>query len=496
MDTEYNYETIKALARERGCRPDDLLAMSRNHDPFYVGTPSQCAYAQWFTNLWNKYGFDVGEHHLRALHYKVVNGGEVVNLPLKITWHDKQKNYYETTTYENVEPCWDFLVLSGEWARHMGMVDPDNFIDRKNAKPIINTHWRIADNQEPDYSVSGNHKNELSWSYRLPTIPEISRLPRELPLLPGAWANGLEDIQQTYHVEIWAEKTTQNDILEPLCERYHVNLITGMGELSITAVRQFLKRVRQAGRATRILYISDFDPAGIDMPISISRKIEFYQRNDGFSDCDIALIPIVLTKEQVEYYKLPRIPVKESDGRKGLFETSFGAGQVELDALRSLYDGEIEKIVSGWIERYIDMGIQERADETRDELQSDLSDIRQAVTDEHEEELRTLRDDYQSLFAEFEKTRAEFVELVKPFTPKLEAYRERLDTIRDRAQGIYDQIEEELRDGTKDEIDLDDYPVPDPDIDGDPDEPLYSSDRDYFEQLEAYETHRTGGKNE
>lgn len=490
----YNYETIKALAKQQGCKPDDLLAMSRNHDPFYVGTPSQCAYAQWFAALWNRYGFETGTHHLRELHYKIVNGGVVVDLPLKITWHDKDKNYYETTTYDNVEPCWDFLVLSGEWARHMGLVDPDSFIDRKNAKPIINTNWRDADNQEPDYSIAGNHKWELDANYRLPTIPEVSRLPRELPLVPGAWANGLEDVQQAYHVEIWAEKTTQNDILEPLCERYHVNLITGMGELSITAVRQFLKRVRQAGRATRILYISDFDPAGIDMPISISRKIEFYQREGGFDDLDIALIPVVLTKEQVEYYHLPRIPVKDKDSRKGLFENSFGSGQVELDALEFLHKGELEKIITGWIERFIDTRLQDRADEVKGRLQDDLSDIRREVEGDHDEELQELRDEYQALRVEFERTRAEFAELVKPFAPKLEAYRERLKAIREQVTDIYDGIEEELKDAVEDEIDLEDYATPEPDIDGDPDEPLYLSERDYFDQLAVYETHRTGGK--
>ena len=43
-------------------------------------------------------------------------------------------------------------------------------------------------------------------------------------------------ILQRYHIEIWAEKTTMNDVLLPLCQRYGVNLITGAGEQSLTSV--------------------------------------------------------------------------------------------------------------------------------------------------------------------------------------------------------------------------------------------------------------------
>jgi hypothetical protein len=39
---------------------------------------------------------------------------------------------------------------------------------------------------------------------------------------------------------------------------------------------------------TRILYISDFDPAGAHMPVSVARKIEYLLRRDGH-DLDIRL---------------------------------------------------------------------------------------------------------------------------------------------------------------------------------------------------------------
>jgi hypothetical protein len=50
-------------------------------------------------------------------------------------------------------------------------------------------------------------------------------------------------------------------------------------------------------------------------------------------NADIKLIPLALTRDQVITYQLPRIPIKESDGRRAGFEERYGAGAVELDAL-------------------------------------------------------------------------------------------------------------------------------------------------------------------
>ena len=67
-----------------------------------------------------------------------------------------------------------------------------------------------------------------------------------------------------------------DDILIPLCQRYYVNLVTGIGFLSITHVLQLIDRVIDNRKPTRIFYISDFDPAGVQMPVQVSRQIEYW----------------------------------------------------------------------------------------------------------------------------------------------------------------------------------------------------------------------------
>src|SRR5262249_42167557 len=118
-------------------------------------------------------------------------------------------------------------------------------------------------------------------------------------------------ILQRYHIEIWCEKTTSNDILEPLAEQYGCNLITGSGEISLTQCEKLVERAKESGLPVIILYISDFDPGGMSMPVAVARKIEFILRRDGL-DLDIQLRPIALTCEQCLDYELPRTPIKET----------------------------------------------------------------------------------------------------------------------------------------------------------------------------------------
>ena len=79
-------------------------------------------------------------------------------------------------------------------------------------------------------------------------------------------------------------------------------------------------------------------PAG--MPVSIARKIEHILRREGH-DLDILLDPLLLTAEQVEHFDLPRIPIKDSDQRKGQFEARHGTGAVELDALEAIHPASL-----------------------------------------------------------------------------------------------------------------------------------------------------------
>ncbi len=58
----FDYESIKGLAREVGCKVTDLIVLAANNDPFYAGVPFRRERAEWFANLWDRYELWDGIH--------------------------------------------------------------------------------------------------------------------------------------------------------------------------------------------------------------------------------------------------------------------------------------------------------------------------------------------------------------------------------------------------------------------------------------------------
>ena len=74
-----------------------------------------------------------------------------------------------------------------------------------------------------------------------------------MPALPGLYLSR-PTTGQRFHVELWCEKTTVNDVLDPLACENGCNLVTGSGELSAIACVNVVKRARASGKPVRVLY--------------------------------------------------------------------------------------------------------------------------------------------------------------------------------------------------------------------------------------------------
>ena len=72
----------------------------------------------------------------------------------------------------------------------------------------------------------------LLWDDVEVTLPDF-------PHLPALYVDGFHTVQD-FIVEVWIEKSTQNDWLLPLCRQRGVNLVTGIGEQSETRSRELL----------------------------------------------------------------------------------------------------------------------------------------------------------------------------------------------------------------------------------------------------------------
>ncbi len=369
-----DYTSIKQLAKQIGRPAKDLLVLAPANDPFYAGVAGRQREAEWFAEIWHRFGFSDGVH-LRRIHYVLVSQREEGKPVLKPS----------DQPYENTTNDWALLARASLSARYLDLIPLDALVDRRNDEPMI--FAPKIDALNPGVSVTNY-------------APDAAYLINDFPALPGYSLYGLEPAQD-YLVEVWIEKSTQNDWLVPLCSRRGINLVVGIGESSEIQSRHLAERVQETGMPARIIYMSDFDPAGRSMPVSVARKLEYYIDKFDF-DVDVTLNPLVLTEEQCQHYDLPRTPIKKGEKRKDKFEEKFGAGATELDALEALHPGEMAKLLEQEIDRYLDPTLRERVSEVRWKLNRQLREIEETVTESHQEGIDELTLAYEGIVADLE----------------------------------------------------------------------------------------------
>jgi hypothetical protein len=355
-------------------------------------------------------------------------------------------------SYENTEADWEFLVKAVGAARHLDFIEADALVDQRNGEPVIN----LDDGDGFEASVGTVHgKFNYGEELKLPPLPSFPYLTLEPPEIP-----------QPYHVEVWCEKSTINDILKPLGERYGVNIVTGVGEQSITQCVKLVERAQESGRPVRILYVTDFDPGGQSMPLAVARKIEHRLYLKDIDDLDIQVIPVALTHKQCLHYRLPRVPLKETERRAARFEARYGEGATELDALEALHPGELEQILAREIERYVDVGLDEEIAAAARPMANQIAAINAEVRAEHAQDIERLQREYDEI---------------------VEDFRERLAAFAERAKPVWQAIAVSLHERAPDPDEID-WPEPRPADEHS--DPLYDSTREYIAQVDRFKRHQ------
>ncbi|WOS64260.1 hypothetical protein [Sinorhizobium fredii] len=426
-----DYETIGALADEIGCRRDDLFALSPSNDPFYVQRPSRKAEAEWFAGLWQSLGFKAGSHP-RRLHYTILSQDPPI---LKANGKP----------YLNTENDWKTLLTASLSARYMRIIPDGALADHRNDPPILNTS--NPGTQKPWVDLQNEYGAGLDED-----LPDREVSP------PWLYVSDLI-VAQPYLVEVWVEKSTQNDILVLLAQRLEFNLVCGTGETSEILARQAVERAISDGRPMRILYVSDFDPGGRSMPVALARKIEFWIR-EAELDLDVTLDPIVLTPEQCERYRLPRTPLKETERRAAKFEQRFGEGATELDALEALHPGELAKIVKSEVCRYIDTTLSSRVSKAYWPYWREVQRVEKEVLENYD-----------------------IADLQRRYDVAKHDFGAEVEALEEETRQLWPQIAQDLQ-ARAPAFDPEDMPEPRPATP--PGEPLFDSSRSYLDQIDIY----------
>ena len=80
--------------------------------------------------------------------------------------------------------------------------------------------------------------------------------------------------RQHYRIALITEKASLSPILRPIAEQIGGELIPMTGETSDTRIAELAARFAADGRPGVVLYFSDHDPSGWQMPISVARKLQ------------------------------------------------------------------------------------------------------------------------------------------------------------------------------------------------------------------------------
>lgn len=145
---------------------------------------------------------------------------------------------------------------------------------------------------------------------------------------------------QDYYIEVWVEKEALIEIVERTCDRHDVPCFACRGYVSQSAmwraaVQRFVEK-EEDGFLTKIFYLGDHDPSGVDMPRDIQDRLKLFGSS---AEVDI----LALNMEQIEELNPPHDPAKLTDSRCPEYIQRYGEKAWELDALEPQF---LEELIS------------------------------------------------------------------------------------------------------------------------------------------------------
>jgi hypothetical protein len=147
------------------------------------------------------------------------------------------------------------------------------------------------------------------------------------------------------YVEVWCESRSIAGSILDLCQELAVSLYPAGGFSSITFAHEaagFLEQeVLITGKAAHVIYIGDYDPAGV--LIDRSLEAEFRQHVDA--DVDLTFYRLVITEAQIAEFDLPTKPRKPGDRRAQHVKQTVEAEAMPAGILRDLLRAKIESFL-------------------------------------------------------------------------------------------------------------------------------------------------------
>lgn len=152
--------------------------------------------------------------------------------------------------------------------------------------------------------------------------------------------------QSEHYCEVWCESRSIAGVIEADCRELAVSLYPAGGFSSLTLAFQSARGINweytnNGGKPVTVLYIGDYDPAGVLIDVAIEREL----RTHLLPGVELDFRRIGITDEQIEEYDLPTKPRKEGDRRAQHIEFTVEAEAMPAGIMRALLREHIEALL-------------------------------------------------------------------------------------------------------------------------------------------------------
>jgi hypothetical protein len=403
---------LEDAAATGGYSMKELTVLAVQRDPYRLDTPSGHRDAAWVGKIVHQMLGETKKAHLRGLHYLIVAAANVFRgdngLP-----------------FTNTEENWLYLTeVAAKAARWLGYVPFERIVDERNAPPELFIPEDGIDNQSG--LTNGAQVDIPSLDDAVPTL----------------YSSGFR-VKQPYRIILIGEKTSLREVLLPIAQMVGGELLLPTGEMSDTMIAGIARRAAGDSRPSVVLYFSDFDPSGHQMPISVARKLQAL-RDLLYPELNIQVHHVALTLDQVRRLQLPSTPLKETERRGDHWRAVTQHEQTEIDALAALRPGDLRQIALDAIKPFYDDTLRARVNEA------------ESLWQEEAEVLLTSHPGYQAA--------------VDDISTALEVVQEEAETF----HGAQEAAREAFQD-----VELPPIVTPEPIIETEAPQPLFTTDDDY-----------------
>lgn len=362
----------------------ELRVLSSGKDPFHLDTPLGHTLGRWLKVRLDLH-VSLRVIHLRGIHYLLVA---------------VQATKPDGAPYQNNRDDYQWLNDKvGKAARWLRYIEFDRIVDERNEEAVISRAPRLM-LPETGAAVSTGYEGLV--------------LPEPVSIEPARPYPGLSNFrgEQRFCFAVFGEKSSLSPVLAPFAERHGADLFIAVGELSKSRAYEMAKAAVADGRKLIVFTFSDFDPSGMQMPVSIAVKL-MAQQALHFPTFEFIVQPVALTLEQIIRLRLPTAMIDKKDLRVKAWQETFappliaagllpesarwtaeddaamkmgrqGKGeqriakplaQVEIDALASIYPEELDRNAEATIAPYKDQTLEDRVAEAHGAWLDEASEV-------------------------------------------------------------------------------------------------------------------------